>query len=335
MTPCSASWQATLAFELGRTVDAEESLRTAVRLEPSNGETYIELGQMLQASGRPAEAAAAFRGALRKRRLADRAGTHAQLAEALGAVAAAQAAAGGAGASSVEDAADAAVAEYERAVWLAPAAVHLLTGLTGVHSQAGRHSEAAATARAALALAPTDSHAAHFNLATSLARLGRPAEAERSYRRAVGLAPSEAAYYQGLGVHYHGLGRAAEALPWYATALTLMAARGEPRSIDLEYDVATAYREAGRHDEAVLSAQRALALRPLEPDGRVLVEAALREAGRHAEAELVALRPSGPSGSDGDAGEGRAGGAGSEGPAERTRTHGRAGSEEVFIELEL
>ena len=115
-----------------------------------------------------------------------------------------------------------------------------------------------------------------------------------------------------------------------------MAARGEPRSIDLEYDVATAYREAGRHDEAVVSAQRALALRPLEPDGRVLVEAALREAGRHAEAERVGLRPSGPSGSDeGSAGGGRGGGAASEAPAERARTRGRAGSEEVFIELEL
>ena len=114
-----------------------------------------------------------------------------------------------------------------------------------------------------------------------------------------------------------------------------MVARGEPRSVELEYDVATAYREAGRHGEAVASAQRALALRPLEPDGRVLVKAALREAGRHVEAEMVGLRPGRRDAGRGGGGGGGGGDAG-EGLAERTRSSGpTAGSEEVFIELAL
>ena len=77
-------------------------------------------------------------------------------------------------------------------------------------------------------------------------------------------------------------------------AIKVMVARGEPPSVDLEYDVATAYREAGQLDEAVEAARRALELQPQQADGRVLLKAAYSEAGRHAEAHAVsaAARPS-------------------------------------------
>ena len=133
--------------------------------------------------------------------------------------------------------------------------------------------------------------------------------------------PTESAYYQGLGVHLHGLGRASDALPWYEAARALMAARGEPRSVDLAYDLATAYREAGRLDEAVEAARGALELQPGQPEGRVLLEAALREAGRHAEAR--ALSTSAPPAAEQPA-QPRVG-----------STHAREGPVEVFMEVEL
>ena len=295
---------AMLAMELGRVGEAEVSLRGAIQLAPLDGGGYMELGRMLHGVERNHEAAAAFRAALRRRLLVDRAATHGQLADALL----------GLGEAS------AAHAEYMRGLALAPSSEYLLAGLSNQQSLAGQKEEAVVTARLALRVNPS-AHAAQYNLGVKVAALGRSDEAEHSYRRALTMQPAESAYYQGLGMHLHGLGRAGEALPWYEAAQALIAARGELRSVELEYDVATAYREAGRLDEAVEAARGALELQPRQPEGRVLLEAALRQSGRHTEARAIST--SAP-------------------PAEQRQqqqqqpnTHTRKGSVEVFMELGL
>ena len=295
---------AMLAMELGRIGEAEVSLRGAIRLAPRDGAGYQELGRMLHGVERNHEAAAAFRSALRRRSLVDRAATHGQLADALL----------GLGEAS------AAHAEYTRGLALAPSSEYLLAGLSNQQSLAGRNEEAVATARLALWANPS-AHAAQYNLGVKVAALGRSDEAEHSYRRALTMQPTESAYYQGLGMHLHGLGRASDALPWYEAARALMAAGGELRSVDLEYDVATAYREAGRLDEAVEAARGALELQPGQPEGRVLLEAALREAGRDAEARVVST--SAPPAAEQQQ-QPRVG-----------STHVRKGSVEVFLEVGL
>ena len=261
---------ATLAMEFGRIGEAEVALQGAIRLAPLDGGGYLELGRMLHGVERNSEAASAFQSALRRRLLIDRAATHGQLADALL----------GLGETS------AAHAEYTRGLALAPSSEYLLAGLSNQQSLAGRNEEAVATAQLALRANPS-AHAAQYNLGVKVAALGRSDEAEHSYRRALAMQPTESAYYQGLGMHLHGLGRAGEALQWYEAAQALMVARGELRFVELEYDVATAYREAGRLDEAVKAARGALELQPRQPEGRVLLEAALREAGRHTEAREI------------------------------------------------
>ena len=270
----------------GRELTLKMALRCyqdALQAQPSDAIAFeqatlaVEVGQMLHEADRHGEAAAAFRSALRNRLLPDRPIAHGQLAEAL------------IGLGDTRKA----LAEYARGLELAPTSEYLLAGLSSQQSLSGRDEEAAATARHALRANPS-AHTAQYNLATFTARLGRPAEAERSYRRALAMQPTESTYYQGLGTHLHGLGRAGEAVRWYESARALMVARGEPPSVDLEYDVATAYREAGQLDEAVEAARRALELQPQQADGRVLLKAAYSEAGRHAEAHAVsaAARPS-------------------------------------------
>ena len=298
---------ATLAMELGRIGEAEASLRGAIRLAPRDGAGYQELGRLLHGAERHHEAAAAFRSALRRRSLVDRAATHGQRADAL---------------LGLGDA-SAAHAEYTRGLALAPSSAYLLTGLSNEQSLAGRHEEAAATARLALRSNPS-AHAAQYNLGVKVAALGRSDEAAHRYRRALAMQPTESAYYQGLGVHLHGLGRASDPLPWYEAARALMAARGEPRSVDLAYDLATAYREAGRLDEAVEAARGALELQPGQPEGRVLLDAALREAGRHAEARALSTRVSTSARPAAEQPQPRVG-----------STHAREGSVEVFMEVEL
>lgn len=149
-------------------------------------------------------------------------------------------------------------------------------------------------------------------------RLGHPDAAEAAYRRALDLAPDDAALHNNLGIFLRGRGRTDDAAAAIRQAIALEPDRVEYRAnhaATLRLDgrieaAAQAYREAieraperedlrlaliaclravGRRDAAVLAAEEGVAAVPASPRLRVALSATLLDAGR-AEAALAAAQ---------------------------------------------
>jgi predicted O-linked N-acetylglucosamine transferase (SPINDLY family) len=124
------------------------------------------------------------------------------------------------------------------------------------HQQAGRHDEAIAAYRRALAL-QDDVAEVHNNLGNTLWRRGRVDDAIAAFRRAIQLKPGAPQPFNNLGAVLSGAGRLDEALIALRRALELL-----PDYPSAHNNLGNTLWHAGRLDEASSALERALALKP-------------------------------------------------------------------------
>jgi len=130
----------------------------------------------------------------------------------------------------------------------------------------GRHQEAVAEWRRALAMEPGNAKA-HTNLGISLSRLGASNEAIAELRKAVELKPDYPEARNNLGVALVQTGRFSEAVPHFVKYLEFY-----PLSGEVHFNLAEALYQRGSTADAVRIARRALAL-ATEQENQALLDA--------------------------------------------------------------
>lgn len=273
------------AAAVGDSANAARFCLAAEKIAPGDADVDAAKGLILMLAGRPVEAEAALRAALT---------TRPQSAEALANLATLTASKGDAAAA--ENAARRAAALKP----FLPAPYALLGRLAGGTDPA----KAAAALRKAVRIAPLKLDAL-LDCAEALRRSGKPADAEKTCRAALAVAPAAPAGWVNLGVVYNGsganddlaeraYGRALTVAPDAAQAannlarlrqkagridlaadLLAAAARGRPDDDELRDNLVKALIAAGRPGEAAFPAAEAVEKRPNDVDallrlGRVL-----------------------------------------------------------------
>ena len=261
---------------LGKTQEAIDQYEQALRFEPDYSEAHNNLGLVLMQVGRTPEAIKHFEQALKIKR--DNAEYYNNLEVAL------QKTGGNRGA----------IGYLEQAVRLRPEDPERNFRLGVALGQAGRLPEAVGYFERALQNKP-DYAEAHYNLGVTLARMGRVPEAMAHWEQALQLKPDYAEAHYNLGVILEQEGRVPEALGHfeqavrlksdYAEALNSLAwllgslapsDGGDPaRAVNLAErackltgnhvamyldTLGAAYAAAGRFEEAIASAQKAIDL---------------------------------------------------------------------------
>lgn len=179
---------------------------------------------------------------------------------------------------------------YREILQREPACADALHLLGVIALQARRLDTAVELIGGAIALVP-DEPAMHGNLGEALRQLGRLAEAEASFCRALARQPNFADALQGLGTCLAMQGRRTEAIDRYQAALAL-----RPTSPDVWHNLGILLRDADRAEDALHAFQQALALRPDFAEACSSLGSLLRKLGRLDDAHtalerLVALRP--------------------------------------------
>ena len=154
---------------------------------------------------------------------------------------------------------DEAIAVYRQALDEDPDFAPAYAGLgLGLH-KAGRHAEAVAAMDRALALDPDLPVAAslHMYSGDSLGALGQPRAAEERYERALAVDPRNGSALDRLAMSRFGTGRYAEALTLYRTLDQV-----NPGSATTHANLGATLYHLGRHGEALVEVERALALDP-------------------------------------------------------------------------
>ena len=258
----------------GRLPDAEAEAEAALRAAPDYPEGLATLALVRLLQGRDADADALFRQATAsKDTLAEAYANHAALL-----------ARNGRG----EEALRAAL----RAAALKPflPEPHYLAG--ALLQAAGQLTQAAAAFAAALRADPGHRDA-RVNLADSLRRLDRAAEAAEVCRAGLAGRPDDFALLVNLGAALQTQGDADGALAAYEQAATAAAAQNggrRPNLPEIDNNIAQLHRAAGRLDQAALHLRRAAAARPADGDiarslAAVLLDAAAtQETAQEAEA---------------------------------------------------
>jgi Tfp pilus assembly protein PilF len=152
---------------------------------------------------------------------------------------------------------DDAAAQYRAALAIKARSVEANNNLGIVLAQAGRPDEAAASFRAALDISPDDARL-HANLARTLRQMGAIPEALHHYREALRLDPLAWDVAMNLAWILATDADAAVRKSDEAIALAEGASRRTGRSPRALDTLAAAYAAAGRYDEAVVTAERAL-----------------------------------------------------------------------------
>lgn len=172
------------------------------------------------------------------------------------------------------------------------------TQLLGMIAHAsGRHAEAIDLIQRAIGRTPSVPHY-HANLGNALRDAGRTADAISAYERAMALGDSSPEVRNNLGIVLLQIGRDADAAERFAESLALRAAEGPDRAGVL-CNLASALTRLGRHDEAVRSAESAIAAAPNLAAAHAASGSALAGAGRYEQAKAaferaVALAPAMP-----------------------------------------
>jgi tetratricopeptide (TPR) repeat protein/predicted Ser/Thr protein kinase len=251
----------------------------AARLEPSLGPVQETRGRINLLLGRPDEAAAAFREALRAQPLSVEA--QLGLALALNRLGRIEEAARefrhavetqpgwwspyshlGVFQLTTGDLAGA-LESFRTALGLSPDNTRVLENLGVTLQQLGRHSEAIAEYRRSIEIRPTAS--ALSNLGTCLFVVGRYDEAVQAYERAASMSPDEATIWVNLGdaLRWNASPRE-QILRAYGRAIQILEAdlALTPRDTDRETSLALALARTGDHRRAKAHADAALALDP-------------------------------------------------------------------------
>jgi protein O-GlcNAc transferase len=255
---------------LGRTQEAIDAYRGALRLNPGAPDVQNNLGNLLEATGDVRGAIEAYRIAWRERPGMVEAATNLGLAlQRLG--------------EYVES-----VTVLQQAAALRPGDVILTGHLAAAHNnygasleQRGASGEAEPAYRRAIALDPHFAEA-HFNLGKSLATQGRQEEAIAAYREATHHKPDFAEAHNNLGIAFFVRGRLEEAIASYQEAL-----RHRPGYTQALNNLGNALRAGDRIVEAIRAYHMALAIAPEDAEVWNNLASALDAAGE-LEAALAA-----------------------------------------------
>jgi len=148
----------------------------------------------------------------------------------------------------------------------------------------GNLAEAERAYRQALALTPSDAQA-WSNLGCVLWRMGRLPEAESCLTRAIGLSPKLAAAHNNLGGVLEAMGRLEEAGDHYRSAIA-----ADPNQAQPHCNLGAVLHRLGKFDEAKVQHARALQLKPDFAEAWSNLGAAFVAQGRFVEAEPCLLR---------------------------------------------
>jgi len=142
---------------------------------------------------------------------------------------------------------------------------------SGNYEQAAADFQAAATAAASLD--------AYFGLGNALTRLGRLAEAQAAYEKALEINPNHTPTLSNLGVAYYQLGQLSQAQEMFTKVLQIT-----PQDAETHYLLAATYIQRQNLEAAEQSLQRALEINPTLPEARFGLGILRREQGRVQEA---------------------------------------------------
>ncbi|HVU86337.1 MAG TPA: tetratricopeptide repeat protein [Pirellulales bacterium] len=213
--------------------EAQPQFERALEINPNYADAHINLAHLLAKSGRLDEAVPHYEAALRLKPSAE---LHSNLGHILGLLGRNQQAR----------------AEFEEAVRLKPdlAEAHLNLGA----SLAADDPQAAISHYQAALRANPDFVEAYSNLGALLYSLGRHDEAIEQLREALRLRPDYAEAHSNLGIALVSAGKTAEGVEQFEEAIKL-----KP-DVTGYANLAMAYAQAGRSDEAILMADRAAAM---------------------------------------------------------------------------
>ncbi|MFI5457815.1 MAG: tetratricopeptide repeat protein [Isosphaerales bacterium] len=251
---------------------AVAACREAIRLKPDDALAHANLGLVLGAQGKPAEAIAAYREAIRLK--PDFAEAHRNLGLAL----------------QIQGKLAEAVAESSEAIRLEPDYAEAHNSLGAALKGQGKLAEAIAECREAIRLKP-DSAEAHNNLGNALQEEGKLAEAIAESREAIRLKPDFAGAHINLGNALHQEGKLAQAIAAYREAIRL-----KPDDAEAHNNLGAALDGQGKPAEAIAACREAIRLKPDSAEAHINLGAALNGQGKLAEAiaafrEAIRLKP--------------------------------------------
>jgi tetratricopeptide (TPR) repeat protein len=252
--------------------DAETLWRDTLATFPDSWMAHNNLGGLLSAGDRHAEAVQHWQEALRL------APPLPEIHRNLGAAALAE--------GNLEEAAR----NFRRAVELDPTSAAARRELAVVLKAQGQLDEAVSEYRESLRLAPAEAEV-HADLAVALAMLGRAAEAQAEYEAALALDPDLARAHNNLGLILAGTGHGDEAMAHFDAAVRLA-----PDLAEAHNNYAIVLERAGRPEEAMAQYREVVRLAPTVPEARYNLAAALAKSGQTKEAvgqyrEALRLRP--------------------------------------------
>lgn len=146
---------------------------------------------------------------------------------------------------------------FRRAVEADPSDSLAYNNLGSTLAALGRHDQAIAAFRAALAIRPNDYPQAGVNLGDSLRATGNPAEAFDCFVRAVKIDPQYGPAYYALGQLHQASGGLNEALACYIRAMDLL-----PRDGDVLTSLGGVLMQLRQSDQAIQAFERALEIDP-------------------------------------------------------------------------
>jgi tetratricopeptide (TPR) repeat protein len=249
-----------ILLRCGRTEDAIDHFRHALRINPDDAETINNLGAALALDGRNAEAIVEYRRALRVNPELPR--TDFNLGNAL----------------VVLGRWTEAIDHYRRALRIKPeyAEAHRQWGLALVALE--RESEAVEHCRQALRIKPDD-YESYNIIGLALAGSGHGPEAIEAYGQALRIKPGYADAHYNWGNALYGLGRMPEAMERYREALRL-----RPNYPEAHNNLANALATCGCNGGAIDEYRRATRLRPDYGEAHHNLSLALARAGKIIEA---------------------------------------------------